>query len=92
MASGAALVRTIAVGLVRPAASGLQAIEIPLKRGLDRSAICSEWQCQELIGRDAAISRILDYWADGVPQGISFRTRSQGDKAFVEEGFDVANG
>jgi len=40
-------------------ASGLQAVEILLKRGPERCAIWSKRQCQELIGRDAAISRVL---------------------------------
>ena len=71
--------------------SRAQTFEIVKESRLERCAIWFARDGEKLIGRDAAVARILDHRANAVTQCVRERTRALGDVTFLKKIIDVAH-
>jgi len=76
--------------LVGPITGCAQALEIHKEARLNRCAICLPRDSEELVVRDPAIGRVLDYRADCITQWIIVRPRRDSDVTPAQQVIDVA--
>ena len=76
--------------LLLPIAGCAQALEVLEEARLNRCAIGLHRNSEELIARDTAIGRVLDYRADCITQRIIVRARRDSDVTPAQQAIDVA--
>jgi hypothetical protein len=68
----------------------LQALEVFQELRLEGGPVRVASVSQELIAGDAAVARVFDHRANGIPEGVRQRRGGFGDVTFAEKVIDLA--